>query len=96
MSFRIAGIKILRDCKPYVRKILKENKVYLLSSRYKEDSLNELTLTFDRVVTENLYYQTMYDINRGTGTLEVSVNAIVGKGTKKSRHAMTGQEKKRN
>lgn len=78
MSFRIAGIKILRDCKPYVRKILKENEVYLLSSRYKEDSLNELTLTFDRVVTENLYYQTMYDINRDTGTLEVSINAIVG------------------
>lgn len=78
MSFRIAGIKILRDCKPYVRKILKENEVYLLSSRYKEDSLNELTLTFDRVVTENLYYQTMYDVNRDTGTLEVSINAIVG------------------
>ena len=78
MSFRIAGIKILRDCKPYVRKILKENEVYLFSSRYYEDPWNELTLSLNREVMGNLYYQTMYDIQRDSGTLEVSVNAIVG------------------
>lgn len=78
MSFRIAGIKILRDCKPYVRKILKENEVFLFSSRYYEDPWNELTLSLNREVMGNLYYQTLYDIQRNSGTLEVSVNAIVG------------------
>lgn len=78
MSFRIAGIKILRDCKPYVRKILKENEVFLFSSRYYEDPWNELTLSLNREVMGNLYYQTLYDIQRDSGTLEVSVNAIVG------------------
>lgn len=78
MSFRIAGIKILHDCKPYVRKILKENEVYLFSSRYNVTPWNELTLSFNRNIMENLYYQMMYDIQRDTGTLEVSVNAIVG------------------
>lgn len=78
MSFRIAGIKILRDCKPHVRKILKENEVYLFSSRYNEAPWNELALSLNREVIDNRYYQIMYDIQRDSGTLEVSVNAIVG------------------
>lgn len=34
MSFQIAGIKILPNCTPYIRKVLKEGEVYLLSSKY--------------------------------------------------------------
>lgn len=78
MSFRIAAIKILDGCEPYVRKKLKEGKVYLFSSRYIEDKINELILSFNREITENLFAQTMYNIDRGAGALEVSVNAIVG------------------
>ena len=52
MSFRIAGIKNLHDCTPYVRKILKENEVYLFSSRYNVSSWNELTLSFNKDVTD--------------------------------------------
>jgi len=55
MSFRIAAIKILDGCEPYVRKKLKEGKVYLFSSRYKEDKHNELTLGLNReVVTHHM------------------------------------------
>lgn len=78
MSFRIAAIKILDGCEPYVRKKLKEGKVYLFSSRYKEDKHNELTLGLNREVTGNFFAQTMYNIDREAGALEVSVNAIVG------------------
>lgn len=78
MSFRIAAIKILDGCEPYVRKKLKEGKVYLFSSRYVEDKYNELTLGLNREVTGNLYAQTMYNIDREVGALDVSVNAIVG------------------
>lgn len=78
MSFRIAAIKILDGCEPYVRKKLKEGNVYLFSSRYKEDKHNELTLGLNREVTENFFAQTMYNIDREAGALEVSVNAIVG------------------
>ncbi len=48
MSFGIAGIKILRECAPYIRKRLKEGEVYLLSSRYKADESNELLLSIIR------------------------------------------------
>lgn len=78
MSFRIAAIKILDGCEPYVRKKLKEGKVYLFSSRYKEDKHNELTLGLNREVAGNFFAQTMYNIDREVGALEVSVNAIVG------------------
>lgn len=78
MSFRIAAIKILDGCEPYVRKKLKEGKVYLFSSRYKEDKHNELTLGLNKEVTGNFFAQTMYNIDREAGALEVSVNAIVG------------------
>ena len=78
MSFRIAAIKILDGCEPYVRKKLKEGKAYLFSSRYKEDKHNELTLGLNREVTGNFFAQTMYNIDREAGALEVSVNAIVG------------------
>lgn len=78
MSFRIAAIKILDGCEPYVRKKLKEGKVYLFSSRYKEDKHNELTLGLNREVKGNFFAQTMYNIDREAGALEVSVNAIVG------------------
>ena len=78
MSFRIAAIKILDGCEPYVRKKLKEGKVYLFSSRYKEDKHNELTLGLNREVVGNIFAQTMYNIDREVGALKVSVNAIVG------------------
>ena len=78
MSFRIAAIKILDGCEPYVRKKLKEGKVYLFSSRYKEDKHNELTLGLNREVVGNIFAQTMYNIEREVGALKVSVNAIVG------------------
>ena len=78
MGFRIAAIKILDGCEPYVRKKLKEEKVYLFSSRYVEDKYNELTLGLNREVTGNFFAQTMYNIDRVVGALEVSVNAIVG------------------
>ena len=78
MPFRIAAIKILDGCEPFVRKKLKEGEVYLFSSRYVEDKYDELTLGLNREVTGNLYAQTMYNIDREAGALEVSVNAIVG------------------
>lgn len=52
--------------------------MYLFSSRYKEDKHNELTLGLNREVTGNFFAQTMYNIDREAGALEVSVNAIVG------------------
>lgn len=52
--------------------------MYLFSSRYIEDIYNELSLSINRKVTNNNFAQTMYNINTGEGTLEVSVNAIVG------------------
>ena len=79
MSFRIAAIKILDGCEPYVRKKLKEGNVYLFSSRYIENKYNALTLEFNREVTGNFFAESMYNINRSAGVLEVSVNAIVGK-----------------
>jgi energy-coupling factor transporter ATP-binding protein EcfA2 len=79
MSFRIAAIKVLDGCKPYVRKKLKEGNVYLFSSRYIEDKYNALTLEFNREVTGNFFAESMYNINRSAGVLEVSINAIVGK-----------------
>lgn len=50
----------------------------MFSSRYVEDKYDELTLGLNREVTGNLYAQTMYNIDREAGALEVSVNAIVG------------------
>lgn len=79
MSFQIAGIKILPNCAPYIRKVLKEDEVYLLSSKYKVDEGNELLLSVENA-GNNLFAQSLYDIPRLSGSqLEVSINAIVGK-----------------
>ncbi len=78
MSFRIAGIKILPNCAPYIRKVLKEGEVYLFSSRYKINLMDELSLSFDQAISDNLFAQWMYNVNQDSHTLEVTVNAIVG------------------
>ena len=78
MAFRIAGIKILKDCASYIRKVLKEDEVYLFSSRYEKDLHNELILLLNQNVTENLFAQTMYNVDKESSTLEVTINAMVG------------------
>lgn len=80
MSFGIAGIKILRECAPYIRKRLKEGEVYLLSSRYKADESNELLLSIIRKDDKSFFAGGLYDVQRESGSsIEVTINAIVGK-----------------
>jgi hypothetical protein len=80
MSFKIAGLKILQNCAPYIRKRLKEDEVYLLSSEYQVDESNELLLFIERVHLDNSCTRHLYDINSEHGSnIEVTINAIVGK-----------------
>ncbi len=80
MSFGIVGIKILKDCAPYIRKRLKEGEVYLLSSKYEIDKSNEHLVCIKRDCNNNSFAQKLYDIPRESGSsIEVTINAIVGK-----------------
>lgn len=77
MSYQIAGIKILSGCESRVRKVLKEEEVYLFSSRFERNSENELLLTI--VDGANSCARSLYDITTSFHSIEVSVSAIVGK-----------------
>ena len=77
MSFQIAGIKILPGCEPSIRKVLKDGELYLFSNRYSADIENELILN-DKG-EENSCATSLYDVVWGTHSIQVSVNAIVGK-----------------
>lgn len=77
MSFQIAGIKILPGCEPSIRKVLKGGELYLFSTRYSADTENELILNVKG--EENSCATSLYDVLWGTHSIQVSVNAIVGK-----------------
>lgn len=75
--FRLLGVKILPDCHPGIRKILKENDLYLFTSDYKEGKNNYVLA---RKVTEGCCLDQIYDIEGGNGRkIAITVNAIVGK-----------------
>lgn len=77
--FRILGIKVLEGCEAIIRKILKENTLYLLTSDYKE-SANELILLPEEKNIKTSACEDLYDVHFKNGhTLHVNVSAIVGK-----------------
>ena len=77
MSFRVAGLKILQGCAPYIRKRLKEGELYLFSSRYVKNAENELILSLNRGEERNLFADSLYDIQSDTHPIEITVSAIV-------------------
>lgn len=78
MSFRFAGVRVLEGCAPHIRKVLKQGELYLLSSRYKSSS-DVNSLSFRQNQGLNITANTLYNINNERCSVEISINAIVGK-----------------
>lgn len=79
MAFRLLGIRILERCDASIRKILKENTTYLLTSDYIEDA-DDTILKPNGSKNSNKACSELYDIHFKNGhTLHVGVSAIVGK-----------------
>lgn len=79
MKFGILGIRIIEGCAASIRKVLKENTTYLLTSDYMEVD-NDLILTPVDKRTDSNAQSELYDVRFKNGhTLHVNVSAIVGK-----------------
>lgn len=78
IPFNFLGIRVLEGCSPSMRKVLKEGRLYLLSSSYAEVSGEPYTL---RSVGEaNSYGEGLYNV-RGAKEqpISVGIHAVVGK-----------------
>lgn len=79
MAFRILGVRILEGCAANIRKVLKENTSYLLTSDYTENTSDLILSSVDKK-NDSVAQSELYDIHFKNGhTLHVSVSAIVGK-----------------
>lgn len=76
--FRIIGIKILKDCAPSIRKVLKEGELYILSDSFVASESEEVLRYIQK--TDDDTVSSLYDVTMKNGhRVHVEVSAIVGK-----------------
>lgn len=77
LPFCIIAIKVLKECAPHIKKILKENYTYFFRNEYEFDSSNEWIRpkANARPVNPNFYTTT----SENTNSISIDLSAIVGK-----------------
>lgn len=78
MAFRILGIKILKECSPYIKKVLIEDETYLLTDDY---TAGENPLLLKKIgKNDNIALTNLYELKDVSGHIvNINVSAIVGK-----------------
>lgn len=77
--FRILAIRVLPGCKPYIRKVLKENKTYFLYNEYEDDPISG-GIRLNEDYQEPQVPENFFESNLPKGhSLRISLSAIVGK-----------------
>lgn len=76
-SFHIIAVRVLKGCKPYIRKVLKENTTYFLRNEYEYDDKTNMVRKKKDVKG---IYDSFFDIaSEKTNCLKINISAIVGK-----------------